>query len=56
MLATQFTALANGHAVAYIAESREEQPEWIGANHKPDEPFKLDELMKQQLGESGHLR
>ena len=26
--------------------------EWIVANHEPGEPFKLDELMNQQLGEN----
>jgi hypothetical protein len=54
-LRKQFQALANGRAVAYIAESRKEQLEWIVANHKPGEPFKLDELMKQQLGENVDL-
>lgn len=54
-LRKQFEALAAGHAVAYIAESRREQLEWIAANHKPGESFKLDELMKQQLGDNVDL-
>jgi hypothetical protein len=54
-LRKQFQVLASGRAVAYIAESRKEQLEWIVANHKPGEPFKLDELMKQQLGENVDL-
>ena len=29
-----------------------EQLEWIAANHKPGEPFKLDELMKNELKEN----
>jgi hypothetical protein len=55
VLRKQFKALVAGHAVAYIAESRKEQLEWIAANHKPGETFKLDELMKQQIGENVDL-
>lgn len=51
-LRKQFKALADGKAVAYIAESRKEQLEWIAANHKPGEPFKLDELMKNEIKEN----
>jgi hypothetical protein len=48
----QFRVLTGGQAIAYIAESRREQLEWIAAHHKPGEPFKLDELMNNQLGEN----
>jgi hypothetical protein len=51
-LRRQFQVLADAHAVAYIAEGRKEQLEWIAANHKPGEPFKLDELMKNELKEN----
>lgn len=46
----QFKALTDGQAVAYIAETRKDQLEWIAGNHKPGEPFKLDELMSNQIG------
>lgn len=46
----QFKALTEGMVVAYIAEARKDQLEWIASNHKPGEPFKLDELMNNQLG------
>jgi hypothetical protein len=49
-LRAQFQALAKGHTVAYIAESRKQQLEWIAANHNPGDPFKLDELMNNQVG------
>jgi len=49
-LRPQFKALANGRTVAYIAESRKEQLEWIVATHNPGDPFKLDELMNNQIG------
>ena len=48
----QFKALISGQAVAHIAEARKEQLEWIAANHKPGEPFKLDELMNNQIGDN----
>ncbi len=48
----QFRALIAGQAVAHIAEARKEQLEWIAANHKPGEPFKLDELMNNQIGDN----
>lgn len=51
-LREQFKVLANGKAVAYIAESRKEQLEWIAENHQPGDPFKLNELMNNQIGEN----
>jgi hypothetical protein len=49
-LREQFKALAKGHVVAYIAEANKPQLEWIAANHNPGDPFKLDELMNNQVG------
>jgi hypothetical protein len=48
-LRKQFNLLADAKAMAYIANSKREQLEWIVANHNPGEPFKLDALMDQQL-------
>ncbi|HSZ63859.1 MAG TPA: DUF3800 domain-containing protein [Terriglobales bacterium] len=51
----QFKVLCNGGAVAHIAETRKLQLEWIAANHKPGEPFKLDELMNNEIGDNVDL-
>ena len=51
----QFKLLTEGKVVAHIAESRKEQLMWIAANHKPGEPFKLDELMKNEIGDNVDL-
>jgi hypothetical protein len=51
----QFKTLCTGKTVAHIAETRKEQLEWIVANHKPGEPFKLDELMNNQIGDNVDL-
>jgi hypothetical protein len=50
-LRKQFEALEAAHCVALISHILKEQLEWIAANHKPGEPFKLDELMKNQIGD-----
>jgi hypothetical protein len=51
-LRKQFEALDSAHCVALISHILKEQLEWIAAKHKPGEPFKLDELMKNQLGDN----
>lgn len=51
-LRPQFELLASGHAMAYMAHANGEQLEWLVKNHKPGEPFKLDELMQSNLGEN----
>jgi hypothetical protein len=51
-LRKQFNILADASAMAFVAYSEREQLEWIAANHNPGEPFKLDELMKNQLWEN----
>jgi len=50
-LRKQFEALDAAHCMALISHILKEQLEWIAANHNPGEPFKLDELMKNQLGD-----
>jgi hypothetical protein len=44
--------LAEDKAVFLVTHTKKEQLEWIVANHEPGDPFKLDELMNQQLGEN----
>ena len=51
----QFKVLCKGGAVAHIAETRKPQLERIAATHKPGEPFKLDELMNNEIGENVDL-
>jgi hypothetical protein len=51
-LRKQFELLASGHGMAYMAHSNREQLECLVKNHKPGEPFKLDELMQASLGEN----
>jgi len=51
-LRKQFEALEAAHCMALISHILKEQMEWIAANHKPGEPFKLDELMRNQLGDN----
>jgi hypothetical protein len=51
-LRKQFHLLAEDRAVFLVTHTSREQLEWIVANHKPGEPFKLDELMNRQLGEN----
>lgn len=51
-LRPQFLVLEGAHAIAHIAESNKPQLEWIAANHNPGDPFNLDELMSNQLGEN----
>jgi hypothetical protein len=51
-LREQFQIFADRRVMFYIGHSNREQLEWIVANHKPGEPFKLDELMKAQLGKN----
>jgi hypothetical protein len=51
-LRKQFDLLATDKSVFLVTHTKKEQLEWIVANHKPGEPFKLDELMNLQLGEN----
>jgi len=51
-LRKQFDLLAEDKAVFLVTHTKKEQLEWIVANHEPGDPFKLDELMNQQLGEN----
>jgi hypothetical protein len=51
-LRKQFQFLAGEKGMGYIAHSNGEQLEWLVKNHKPGEPFKLDDLMKLQLGDN----
>jgi hypothetical protein len=47
-LRKQFNVLADTHVMFLIRHTTREQLEWIVANHKPREPFKLDSLMEFQ--------
>lgn len=51
-LRNQFDLLADDHSMFLITHTEKQHLEWIVANHKPGEPFKLDELMNLQLGEN----
>lgn len=51
-LRKQFDRLASGHGMAYVANSNGEQLEWLVNNHKAGDPFKLDEIMKNQIEEN----
>jgi hypothetical protein len=51
-LRKQFDLLAEEKVVFLVTHTKKEQLEWIVADHEPGEPFKLDELMNQQLGEN----
>jgi hypothetical protein len=51
-LRKQFDLLADDRAVFLVTHTSREQLEWIVANHKPGDPFKLDELMNLQLGDN----
>jgi hypothetical protein len=51
-LRKQFQLLAGERGMAYIGYANKQQLEWIVAHHKPGEPFKLDDLMKLEIGEN----
>jgi hypothetical protein len=51
-LREQFGLFADSKIMFYVGHTEHVQLEWIAANHKSGEPFKLDELMKIQLGEN----
>lgn len=51
----QFKILCKEKVVAHIAETRKPQLEWLAANHKPGEPFNLDELMNNEIGDNVDL-
>lgn len=46
----QFELLDKAHMMAYIAHTEKNQLEWIAANHKPGQPFQLDEIFNKQMG------
>lgn len=48
-LREQFNMLADKRVMFYVGYIARKQLRWIVANHKPSEPFKLDELMKRQF-------
>jgi hypothetical protein len=52
ILRSQFNLLADDKLVFLVTHTNREQLEWIVANHKPGDPFKLDELMNLQLGDN----
>ena len=52
ILRSQFNLLADDKLVFLVTHTNREQFEWIVANHKPGDPFKLDELMNLQLGDN----
>jgi hypothetical protein len=51
-LRKQFQLLSDVHGMAYVGYANKKQLEWIVANHKPGEPFKLDDLMKLEIGDN----
>ena len=51
-LRAQFRDLADPGKVFLIAHTTKEQLLHIVAHHNPGEPFKLDDIMEQQLTES----
>jgi hypothetical protein len=51
-LRDQFNLLADDRLVFLVTHTNREQLEWIVANHKPGDPYKLDELMNLQLGDN----
>jgi len=51
-LREQFGFFADKRLMFYIGHTSREHLEWIAANHKPGEPFKLDALMKLQIKEN----
>ena len=50
-LRSQFQMLADRRMILYVGYTELQQLEWIVANHKPGQPFKLDMLMKLQIKE-----
>lgn len=55
-LRKQFNMMADAKAMFLISHTNKEHLLHIVATHKPDEPFKLDELMEQQFSENIHFR
>lgn len=51
-LREQFGFFADKKIMFYVGHSEREHLEWIVANHKPGEPFKLDMIMKMQIKEN----
>jgi Protein of unknown function (DUF3800) len=48
-LREQFGMFADARVMFYVGHTERVQLEWIVANHKPAEPFKIDELMKMEI-------
>lgn len=51
-LREQFQIFAERRVMFYVGHSNRKQLRWIVSNHKPGEPFKLDELMKLEIKEN----
>jgi hypothetical protein len=51
-LRQQFGMFADSRIMFYVGHTERVQLEWIVANHKPGEPFKVDELMKLEITEN----
>jgi hypothetical protein len=51
-LRAQFGIFADARIMFYVGHTEREQLDWIVANHKPGEPFKVDELMKMEMKEN----
>jgi Protein of unknown function (DUF3800) len=51
-LREQFEIFADRRVMFYMGHSNRKQLKWIAANHKPGEPFKLDELMEFEIKEN----
>ena len=51
-LRQQFGMFADSKIMFYVGHTERVQLEWIVANHKPGEPFKVDELMKMEITEN----
>ncbi len=51
-LRQQFGMFADSRIMFYVGHTERVQLEWIVANHKPGETFKVDELMKLEITEN----
>jgi hypothetical protein len=51
-LRAQFGFFADNRIMFYVGHSNREQLEWIVANHKPGQTFKLDKLMQYRIKEN----
>jgi hypothetical protein len=51
-LREQFGMFADSKIMFYVGHTERVQLEWIASNHKPGEPFNLDEVMTMKLGDN----